>query len=1314
MRLLLFVCCVAFCSAMLDPASAAPIQWSPAIDIVDPSAVVTDGALLEAVNGSSMGGAVTVNGVTFTASDTLLPNTAASVALSGQSTLDPGLDELLNTVEFGGGTSTSFTVGGGSLVAGQSYLIQVFFTDLRSCCSARIMTYGDGAGNVADVGAFGAAGTFGQSATGTFVADGTEQTLSISTSNAGNVHINGYQIRSAFPVPDIESFTATPALISSGESSTLSWQVSDADSVQINGGIGVVDAVTGTASVSPAETTTYVMTATNGGGTVTAEVTVGVDVPVMEPVISEFLASNDSIFPDESGEFYDWIEIFNPNPFAIDLGGYYLTDDANALAQWSFPADTPLAGNGYMIVFASGNNLLSPQFHTSFRLSRGSGYLGLVAPDGSTVVDQFNLYPSQRTDISYGVAEGIIGYFSPPTPGEPNGVTFSGFVEDTAFDIDRGFFEEPITVNVTSPTPGATIVHTIDGSEPTLTNGTTSPPVDANTPGAASVSIGTTTVLRAAAFKTGLMPTNIDTQTFLFAADIIEQAQMDPDVVDSPEYRDEIIPALKSIRTLSIVTDPDNLFSNATGILENTGGRGIAWERPVSIEFIDPDSPGNSFQTDAGLRMHGNGSRGSAKNSLRLLFRADYGAKKLEYPLFGEDWVAQKFNTIVLRAQGANSWVSGRAEDRTSATYLQDSFAKDTQGAMGHPTAGSTFVHLYLNGTYWGLYNPTERPDGSFGEDHFGGDDTDYDAVNRRFSVEVLSGTKTHWDEMIAHSNTLLDSREEYEQLADYIDIDNLIDYMLVHQYMQTRDGPDDFGHNNMRLVRRNNPPGPWRAYAWDMEYSMIDTTGTRDYTYPFPIYSSSRSGNRDISDSIASVYLRLKDNNPEFQLRYADRAYKHLYNSGALSEPVAAARFESRANEIESAIVGESARWGDHRRATPYSRDVEWTSERNRLLNEFFPARPDHVVSQLRAHGLYPSIDPPIFDQHGGEVETGFEVILTAGAGVIYYTTDGSDPREAWTGNPNGTIYDAPLDLQHSLTIKARALQGGEWSALAEASFLVGQLAGATSLAISEIFYQPAGASESIEFIELTNISVDPIDLIGVRFTVGIEFCFADSTPLDAGGRVLIVRDRVAFEAAYGAGLPIVGEFQNDTGLANSGEQLTLLAADGTAIRDFAYDDSLPWPTAADDLGHSLVLINPNTNPDHSLPASWRSSTQAGGNPGTGDATVFGGTPGADENQNGIDDLLDYALGENAKTPLTGFWEGEGVTVNYIHELAADDFTLRLEFSGDLVEWSLFDEAFELGELAPIGDGLQRVTFRSVPGNFSPPARLFFRLVAE
>ena len=1276
-----------FCATLIAQLSAAPITWDPAEDTVDPTTILTTGSLVEAINGTAAAGVVTVNGVNFSPSNTLLPNSAASVALDGQTTLDPPLDDLLNTVEFGGGTSTSITVGGGSLVVGQSYAIQIFFTDLRSCCSGRVMTYGDGEGNTVDVTASGAPGTFGQFATGTFVADDTSQTISLVANGFGNVHINGYQIRSAFPLPEVDSFTATPSLIASGESTTLDWQITGGDTAEINNGVGSISAASGSLLVSPTTTTTYILTATNGGGSVISEVTVGVDVPVLPPALNEFLASNDSDFADEDGNFSDWIEIYNPNAFAIDLDGYHLTSDSGNLTEWTFPAGVSLNGNSYLIVFATGTSRGLPELHTNFKISADGGYLALVDPDGSTVINEFN-YPSQRTDISYGPA----GYFSPATPGEANGAATSGFVADTNFDVDRGFYDSAFTVNITTDTPGATIVYTTDGTDPTLSNGTAS--LDT-----ASVSITGTTVLRAAAFNTGLTATNIDTQTYLFTADIIQQSEMDPDVVTDTAYSSEIEAAMKSIRTLSLVTDPDNLFDDTIGILENTGGRGLAWERPVSIEFIDPDNPNASMQTNAGLRMHGNGSRGSAKNSLRLLFRADYGPKKLNYPLFGDDFISQKFNTVVLRAQNANSWTSGRAEDRQSTTFLQDSFAKDSQGAMGQPYSGSTFVHLFLNGTYWGLYNPTERPDGSFGEDHFGGDDTDYDAVSRRFTVEVQSGTKTHWDAMITHSNTLLDTQAEYETLKqDYMDVDNLIDYMLMHQFMQARDGPDDFGHNNMRLVRRNNPAGLWQAYAWDMEYSMIDTTGTRDYSYPFPIYSSTRTSNRDITDSIASIYLRLKDNNPEFQLRYADRAYKHLFNGGAFTPTNAIARFEARALEIESAVIAESARWGDHRRAAPYTRDGEWTTERNRINNEFFPARPANVISQLRIHGLYPSIDPPTLSQHGGEVAVGYDLSFTAASGTIYYTTDGSDPREAWTDNPLGTAYATPVDLTQSLTIKARTLNAGEWSALTEASFIVGTPADSTNLIVSELNYHPPIGQEGREFIELLNISAGPIDLGGASFSEGLDFTFPQNTTLAAGERIMVVKDLAAFSPAEQSN--IAGIFQNNTGLANGGERIALIDYLGATIFDFTYVDDSGWTTFPDGGGPSLTLINPAGSPDLSDPANWRSSALPGGTPGTSDSTSFSGDPLADDNNNGVPNLIEYAVGSQLTPAIVTSGEQSFLTLIFNRNLSADDIIVTVESSPDLINWTPSNTRHSA---TYNGDGTLSVSWQS-NGNLTTP----------
>lgn len=1240
------------------PLAAAPITWEQAVDTVDASSISTAGSLIEAFNGTSSHGNVTINGVDFLPSNTLLPLNAASVALDFRSTPDPGLDRLLNELEYGGGTAVSITVGQGRLAIGQRYAIQLFFTDLRSCCRGRVMTYGDGLGNTVEVAASGDPGTFGQSALGTFVADDTSQTIRLLANGFGNVHLNGYQLRSVFPAPVIDSFTANPARLASGEGTTLQWQITGADRAEIDQRKGPVDAASGTLVVFPEATTTYRLQASNDGGSVTSEVTVGVDVPILPPVLNEFLAKNDGGLKDDQGRDSDWIEIYNPNPFAIDLDGYHLTSDLANPTEWTFPPGVLLDGHSYLIVFASGDNRGLPELHTNFKIPASGGDLALVDRDGRTVLAEFSGL-SQRSNVSHGPE----GYFSPPTPGEANGEGKSGFVADTKFDHDRGFYQSAFTVRVTTATAGATVVCTTDGTAPSLSNGTAAGEL-------AEVAIAGTTVLRAAAFKAGFLATDIDTQTYLFPSDIIRQARMDPEVVNDPAYRDEVASALTSIRTLSLVTDPDHLFDGGTGILANTRGRGRAWERPVSLEFLSPGDPGNSMQTDAGLRVHGNGSRGNPKNSLRLLFRADYGPKKLNYPLFGEDFVTQKFNTVVLRAQNANSWTSNRALDRQSTTFLQDSFAKDTQGAMGQPTAGSTFVHLFLNGTYWGLYNPTERPDGSFGEDHFGGDDADYDAVNRRFSVEVLSGSKSHWDEMIAFSNTLLDTEAEYQGLREeYIDVDNLIDYMLVHQFMQTRDGPDDFGHNNMRLVRRNNPPGLWRAYVWDMEYSMIDDFGTRNYSYPFPIYSSSRNSNNDITDSIASIYLRLKDHNPEFQLRYADRAYRHLFHGGVLAPEQARARFEARAEEIADAVIAESARWGDERRAHPYTRDGEWTAERNRINGEFFPARSDHVISQLRRHGLYPAVNPPVFSQHGGEVAAGSELRLSADGGTIYFTVDGSDPREAWTGIAVGTVYSSPLVVSESLTVKARTLEAGEWSALAEAHFVVGTPADATNLVVSELHYHPSAGQEGREFIELLNISRETIELGGASFSDGLDFTFAPNTRLRPGERILIVKDRASFTATEQ--IDLAGSFANDTGLNNGGERLVLLDYRGEPIFDFTYRDDRRWSTFPDGEGPSLTVIAPETLPDLSDPASWRPSSHPGGTPGDTDATLFAGDPHADDNKNGVSNLMEYALGDRL---FTGFRTIDGerlFTVEFERNLGADDVVVTLEASSDLITWN-------------------------------------------
>ncbi|PYI82054.1 MAG: hypothetical protein DME26_18720, partial [Verrucomicrobia bacterium] len=121
-------------------------------------------------------------------------------------------------------------------------------------------------------------------------------------------------------------------------------------------------------------------------------------------IISEFMADNTRTLADENGSFEDWIEIYNAGAGPVNLGGWYLTDNAGDLTQWRFPS-TNLNAGAFLVVFASGKDrrMPGPPLHTSFKLSASGEYLALVQPDGVTVATEFRpMFPRQVPDVSFG------------------------------------------------------------------------------------------------------------------------------------------------------------------------------------------------------------------------------------------------------------------------------------------------------------------------------------------------------------------------------------------------------------------------------------------------------------------------------------------------------------------------------------------------------------------------------------------------------------------------------------------------------------------------------------------------------------------------------------------------------------------------------------------------------------------------------------------------------------------------------------------------------------------------------------------------
>ncbi len=912
--------------------------------------------------------------------------------------------------------------------------------------------------------------------------------------------------------------------------------------------------------------------------------------------------------------------------------------------------------------------------HTNFSLSKDGEYLALVDPQGRPV-SAFNPFPPQLSGISYGISDGVLGYFNTPTPGAANVAAAQEMLQPPTFSMKHGFFDAPFSLLMFPETPGSTIRYTTDGTEPTAILGQiyTGP-----------ITIDRTSVIRAVATAPGAITSPSVTATYIFPNDVIRQSPtgtppagwpsrwgnnatdygMDPQVVNGKEA--DVIESLLSIPSFSLVTNRDHLFHPQTGIYSNALGYGREWERPASVELIRPDG-GEGFQINAGVRIRGGWSRNNdnPKHAFRFYFRNDYGVAKLVYPLF-EDEGVDEFDVIDLRTSQNYSW-SKDGDSRN--TMVREVWSRDTQKAMGDPYTRSRYYHLYVNGQYWGLYQTQERAEASYGESYFGGNKEDYDVIKSaglggNYQIEATDGDFTAWRALWEGANQIPLLSTEEARTAQYmrlqglnpdgtrnpayevlLDVDNLINYMLVIFYTGNFDAPlsgfrGNSETNNFFSMRRRGGDQGFVHFAHDNEHTLLpEDNRYTNRTGPYPGGSLFEYSNPQW------IHQQLMASG-EYRLRFADRAHEHLFNDGALTTQKALERLDERAAQVAPALLAESARWGDSRSSQPFGLS-HWQNEVNRLRNSIFPPRNAQIVSQLRATTryidgnpsrgttsapLYPSVVAPNFNSNGGEVAANFGLQISAPAGEIYYTLDGSDPRLIGGGvSPAASAYTGTITLEQTTTVKARARTDAGWSALMEASFRPGSVGPTKSrLTITEINYHPAdataeelasgvGDNEDFEFIEILNTADAPVDLEGIRFTDGITYTFG-SMMLEPGERVVLAGVPDALAVRYGAIDNVVGPYQGN--LSNAGERLTLTAPDGSVLASLEFDDAHPWPARADGVGSTLELVS--LDADVADPRSWRASFDYLGSPGSAGSS---GGPGIVFNEvmpNAEDPLVD------------------------------------------------------------------------------------------
>ncbi|MDF1713352.1 MAG: CotH kinase family protein, partial [Akkermansiaceae bacterium] len=374
-----------------------------------------------------------------------------------------------------------------------------------------------------------------------------------------------------------------------------------------------------------------------------------------------------------------------------------------------------------------------------------------------------------------------------------------------------------------------------------------------------------------------------------------------------------------------------------------------------------------------------------------------------------------------------------------------------------------------------------------------------------------------------------------------------------------------------------------------------------------------------------------------------------------------------------------------------------------------------------------------PTLSPESGFFVSNLQINMTpTSGGTVYYTTDGSDPRASGGGNaPSALAYSSPLTITSRTTITARTRDGSRWSGpVSSYYYLENEI---PQLVVSEIDYHPGDPTPSeealgftnsgdFEFLEFTNIGTTSVVLTLLNLRGGIDFDFSTSsiTNLAPGQQVLLVKNLPAFEARHGTGLPIAGAFFG--ALNNAGDSLILEdPALDLVLQDFSYSDDAPWPHCADGDGYSLILKNPTLNPDHSTPSNWRCSSLPGGNPGTSDSRPpFAGDPLADQDNDGLGQLLEHFLGTSDTAPgdasdliqISSTIASDSLiypTLQVTCLTGADDVTPAAEWSSDLNTWSDLPGNIILVSETLNNDGTATLTWRSVLP--ATEDRQFFRL---
>ena len=452
------------------------------------------------------------------------------------------------------------------------------------------------------------------------------------------------------------------------------------------------------------------------------------------------------------------------------------------------------------------------------------------------------------------------------------------------FSPPGGYYERGLQVELSTPQPNVDICYSLDGRIPGYDTGVCKPhSIRLN------VAAPTVAVVRARLFR--------------------QDNHQPLGTVVTASY----VVGLDSARlpVLSLAIDPDDFVGNSRGIYTNFSRRGPDWERPVDVTYFDKDRR-MGFQVPAGLRIHGNWTRTFFdKKSFRLYFRRQYGAGRLNYPLF--DAEKTTFDRLVLHNSGLD------------LLLMKNQLVANLAWQSGGHAARGRPVLLFINGQSWGIYYVRERIDDDFLAGNYGILDSDIlDTPDNVEQQTIVAGDRAHWDHLMRFVATHdLAEPVAYAYIQSQIDLANFIDYTILQIYAADTDWPE----YNVHQFRSRTNGGRWQWLFWDNDFSFEKVDRQ---VLPDIMKSDQPLGPH------TALLLRKLLANPEFVERFLTRT-ADLLNT-YLAPAAVIDQFDHLVEELESDITFEMDRWAI---------DLTW-SDRVQGVRDFAQRRPDVVRQEI------------------------------------------------------------------------------------------------------------------------------------------------------------------------------------------------------------------------------------------------------------------------------------------------------------------------------------------------------------------------------